>query len=113
MNIYIAGKITGLEYEASAKLFQDAETVIEKAGHTPLNPLTIVDQDDEREWEDYMLDAIEIVLVSCEAVYMLSNWRESRGARIEHAIAEITAKPIYYQGTELPLGCDWPEPAKV
>jgi len=37
---------------------------------------------------------------------MLANWRDSKGARIEHAIAEILGKPIYYEGTELPIGSD-------
>ena len=102
MQIYIAGKITGLSGEEAEGMFMMAETMLEKKGHTPLNPLALVDQDPDRTYEDYLLDALEIVLCSAEALYMLPNWRDSLGARIEHAIAVEKRLPIYYAATELP-----------
>lgn len=36
-------------------------------------------------------------LLGCSYVYMLNNWRESRGARIEHFFAKLTFKKIIYQ----------------
>lgn len=101
MNIYIAGKITGLDETAAFELFDLAARHLEKLGHTPLNPMTLVDQDDERAYEDLLLDALEIVLCSAEALYMLPNWRDSLGARIEHAIAVEKKLPIYYAATEI------------
>jgi len=53
-----------------------------------------------------LIEALTIVLVMAEAVYMLANWRDSKGARAEHAIAEIFNKPIYYAATELPRGSE-------
>lgn len=99
MKLYIAGRITGLEYEEAESMFMMAETMIEKLGHEPLNPLALVDQDPDRTYEDYLLDALEIVLCSAEAMYMLPNWRDSLGARIEHAIAVEKCLPIYYAET--------------
>lgn len=36
-------------------------------------------------------------LVWCSHVYMLDDWRHSRGARIEHLIASLLNKNIIYQ----------------
>lgn len=102
MKIYIAGKITGLDYETAESEFIFAEGTIERLGHEPLNPMKLVDQDDERTYEDQLLDALEIVLVDAQALYMLPNWRDSKGARIEHAIAEILGREIFYAASQIP-----------
>lgn len=36
-------------------------------------------------------------LIKCPMVFMLKDWKESRGARIEHRIAKLLFKKIYYQ----------------
>ena len=36
-------------------------------------------------------------LIKCSTVYMLSDWKESRGARIEYKIARIFHKRILFQ----------------
>lgn len=102
MQIYIAGKITGLDSTKCYVAFKNAEYRIAELGHEPLNPYTLVDQDPDRTYEDYLLDALEIVLCSAQALYMLPNWRDSLGARIEHAIAVEKGLPIYYAASELP-----------
>lgn len=100
MVIYIAGKITNLDYEEAESLFLAAETVIEKAGHEPLNPMKLVEQSGTRCYNELLLDALSIVLAYADALYMLPNWRQSLGARIEHAIAVEKGLPIYYAATE-------------
>lgn len=37
-------------------------------------------------------------LAGCSYVYMLRDWKDSRGARIEHRVAKILHKEIIYQG---------------
>lgn len=96
MKIYIAGQIIGLEYQEAFDLFEDADHAISLAGHMPLNPMEVVDQTKGRQYADYLLDALRVVLTEADALYMLPNWQKSKGARIEHAIAEIMEKPIYY-----------------
>lgn len=110
MKLYIAGKISGLDYEEAESAFMFAETVIEKHGHTPLNPMKLVDQDEGREYEEYLLDALRVMILDCEGVYFLANWQDSFGARIEHAIAREMKMPIFYAASDLPIGSDWPEP---
>jgi len=87
MKIYIAGKITGLDEDLAYAKFLMAEAVIEIAEHEPLNPMKLVDQGmfnqdgSCRAYSDFLLDAIRVVLKDAEALYMLSNWRDSLGAR--------------------------------
>ncbi len=111
--IYIAGKITGLSGEEAEVNFMWAEMLIEKAGHTPLNPLKLVDQAEGREYGEYLLDALRVVLLDAEALFMLDNWPDSKGARIELAIAHVMDLPVYYKASELPIGSDWPEVKEV
>ena len=102
MKIYIAGQISGLEYGEALRKFIHAEHQLRQLGHEPLNPMRLVDQSEERTYEGILLEAIEILVVSAVGIYMLHDWRESRGARIEHAIAENLGKVILYQATPLP-----------
>lgn len=109
MKIYIAGKITGLSGEEAEGNFMWAETVIEKAGHMPLNPLKLVDQAPGRSYMACLLDALRIVDEQADAIYFLSNWHDSWGAIKELEFAKHEGLPVYFAGDELPLGCDWPE----
>lgn len=101
MKIYTAGKISGLDEDEAFRLFEEAERLLIVAGHTPLNPMRLVDQTEGREYEEYLLDALRVMLVDAEALYMLENWHDSRGARIEYLIARELGKPIYHAGEHL------------
>lgn len=101
MKIYIAGKITGLDIQDAAVNFTAAQIVLERFGHEALNPLFLVDQTEGRQYRDYLLDALRILMTEADGVYMLDNWRDSKGARLEHAYAEIYGLPIFYEKTKL------------
>ena len=109
--IYIAGKISNLPETEAYERFLGAENLLMHCGHTPLNPMRMVDQTPGREYGEYLADAIQILLTQAEAVYFLDNWRDgSDGAAIEHFIASRRRMPMYHEGEDIPLGCDWPEP---
>lgn len=94
MKVYISGKITGLPVEEYEKKFQDAEELLTAVGLDPVNPVKN-GLDQESEWKSHMVRDIEM-LFGCEAIYMLDNWVRSKGARIEHKIAEETDIEILY-----------------
>lgn len=108
MNIYIAGKITGLSGEEAEANFMWAEMRIAETGHTPLNPLKLVDQGETnadgtpRTYGDQLTDALRIMLNEANGVYFLDNWRDSDGARIESFTCQIRRIPRYYDIDELP-----------
>lgn len=98
--IYISGKITGLDIKVAEQLFQQAASSIKDLGHIPVNPMEIVPYNPAWSWEKYMLADIELIF-GCDALYMLENWQQSKGAKIEHAVAVHTEKQVYYSLAEL------------
>jgi len=82
MNVYISGKITGIEDEAGI-LFAEAAQRIREAGHTPLDPFAMVDQRPGREYGELLAEAMTILLTQADAIYFLDNWGQSNGAKIE------------------------------
>lgn len=98
MKIYISGQITGLDYERARELFQAGADAIWASGNDPTNPM----QSDTPglTWGEYMAKDF-LLIEQCQGMYMLSNWQESRGARIEHAIAKEMGLKIYYEASDL------------
>lgn len=77
MKIYIAGKITGdPDYQAK---FADAQRQIEAQGHIVLNPATLPEG---MEPKDYMRICFAMIDVADE-VWMMQRWAFSEGASIE------------------------------
>jgi len=95
--IYISGQITGLELKEAQANFEAAEQHLSEHGHTEIvNPMKLVPYHPDLTWKDYMIEDIKAIF-DCKGMYMLSNWKESKGAKIEHAIAEHLGLSILYQ----------------
>lgn len=92
--IYVAGKVTGME-EAAKELFAAASRNLLMAGKVPVNPM-MLDHSHDGKWESYMKVCIA-ALCSCDSIYMLPNWRQSKGANVEHSLAEKLGMVIYYE----------------
>jgi hypothetical protein len=82
--VYISGKITG--YPKAEKEFAEAEKKLTAAGLTAVNPFRF-NHDHDESWESYMRVCI-IELCKCNTIYMLPNWKDSRGAKIEYKLAK-------------------------
>ena len=100
MKVYISGQITGLEAPEALKNFNKAENVLKLLGHRVVNPMKINKPGDS--WKQCMITDIK-ALMDCDAIYMLSNWINSRGARIEFCIAKETDLSIMYEDEEKSL----------
>jgi hypothetical protein len=96
MLIYISGKITGLDIEVAKQNFKHAENELILQGFTVINPMELVPYDPKLTWDDYMVEDIK-ALFRCNAIFMLRNWSDSKGARIERAIAVEMEQQIIYQ----------------
>ncbi|NDV63777.1 DUF4406 domain-containing protein [Bacteroides sp. 224] len=95
MHIYISGKIAGLPINEVETKFQQAESLLEKFGGKVANPLKNR-QTKEPPYNENMIRGIEM-LMECDSVLMLDNWRESTIARIEYDIAIRLGKNIYFE----------------
>lgn len=95
MRVYISGRITGLNDKLVEGKFRAAETLLKDLGFEPVSPLKN-GLDSSHTWEEHMTKDIEM-LMPCDAVFMLDNWKLSRGARIEYNIARETGKKLLFE----------------
>lgn len=82
--IYVAGPMTGLP-DLNFPAFNAEAARLRAAGWEVLNPAEI-NPDHTMAWAECMRRDIA-VLVTCDAVQLLPNWRASRGATLEHHVA--------------------------
>jgi hypothetical protein len=89
--IYIAGPITsnpaGYRYE-----FATAAIRLRNEGNEVINP---AENPEQPSWAAYM--AVSLAqLLTCDQIALLPNWRDSRGARLEHHVASELGLEITY-----------------
>ena len=94
MKIYIAGKVRGLKNYR--EVFKAAEKKLQAKGHITLNPAELPEGMNA---EDYMRICIPMLEVA-DAIYLLKNWRDSQGAKVEKAYAECQGKMIFFDDWE-------------
>jgi hypothetical protein len=84
MRVYVSGPITNIA-DLNRPAFDRAAAELRAAGHEAVNPLDICAA--PVSWTDAMrVDIVE--LVKCDAIAMLPGWLQSKGAQLEHHIAE-------------------------
>ena len=82
MKVYIAGPMTGLP-QFNRPAFHQAALNLSFEHHVPLNPAILPDGLTEA---DYMAVGLTM-LQRADAIYLLTGWQFSAGARAEHALA--------------------------
>ena len=96
MIIYISGAITN-DFNYKEK-FKKAEEKLLKMGHAVLNPTVVPPMFSHEEHLHIDYAMIDI----CDGLYMLPDWRESKGANMEYDYAVRKGKKIFYEKSELP-----------
>lgn len=92
MRLYIAGPMTGLPdlnypaFNAEAERLRSFGYEVENPAENPEPPCG--------SWQGYMRLGIT-QLMTCDAVVMLPNWHESKGARCEAMISRLLGIPIH------------------
>lgn len=99
MKTYISGLVTGLDFEVAFAKFEKAENkVIEEyfGVEKVVNPMKLHPRLPQKKWEEYMsVDIAE--LITCDAIYMMECWGQSKGARVEYAIAKELGLKIFFE----------------
>lgn len=90
MILYIAGPMTHLP-DYNRPVFNAAETRLQAAGYTTLNPARTVLGPDAT-WQEYMHVGLRQVL-DADGIALLPDWERSRGAKLEEHVATALGKP--------------------
>ena len=77
MKSYVAGKIT--DNPDYMEQFAEAEKALKLAGHAVMNPTILPPGFEHHEYMKVCFSMIDV----CDAVYVLNNWRDSKGAKME------------------------------
>lgn len=84
MRVYVSGKMTGLPDHGAAK-FAEATSRLRAAGYTVISP-SEMDGGKPLEWHEYLRRDLRL-LSEVDAIALLDNWRDSRGAQLEVLVA--------------------------
>jgi len=98
--IYIAGKVTGRNYDEAYSHFERVEILLRRQGFRVVNPMRLVHK--PTSWHDAMRVCIP-ALINCDAVYMLNGFHSSKGASIEMVIASLLGMPIDFEVNGYPF----------
>lgn len=92
--VYISGQITGLDEREYKAFFKLAEDILRQFGYDPINPAALDETENTEHWSwhDYMKRDIKL-LCGCDYIYLLPNWRNSKGAKFEYMIADMLQIP--------------------
>jgi hypothetical protein len=97
MKVYISGKISGLPMQSVEDKFQAHASLLDAKGYTPINPLDVSPFHESKQWHHYMGDDLA-ALLTCDAIYMLKDWGQSKGARIEYQVAKEMGLKVMFEG---------------
>jgi len=85
----VAGKITNNENYVQD--FLTAEIKLRKQGHKVMDPVYLPVGFQQSEYMHICFAMIDV----CDAIYLLKNWKDSKGANLEKKYAEETGKIIW------------------
>lgn len=90
---YVAGPMTGIP-ELNFPAFHAKAAELRALGFHVENPAEI-NADPKAKWEDCMRADIAR-LVTCDAIVLLPGWEKSRGALLEHYLAETLGLTVVF-----------------
>lgn len=92
--IYIAGRVSGIEYEEAFLNFTKAEMYWSCKGYDVVNPTKLCN----KEWGWWRCMAVCLWnLFKCKYAYFMPNYVYSKGARIELFFAKLLRKTIHFE----------------
>ena len=101
--IYISGPIKNMT-DGNMPAFDKAEKQLKEMGYETLNPHKIGEELNIRffemgkvpTYEDYLKEDIIQMLAKCEKVLVLPGWRNSKGSKLEIAIALACGIDVFF-----------------
>jgi len=91
--VYLAGKITGEDYQECWDKFELYENILLLGGFDVINPMRIVQKGTH--WQDAM-DMLKPHFIQCKHIFFMGDWTQSEGARLEMEWANENHIPVVY-----------------
>lgn len=98
--VYLSGKITNNENYKDD--FACAEQFLTQMGYTVLNPIMLEKISPNLTYSEYMTLCYKLIDIS-NIVFMVSGWKDSKGANAELSYAKSLGKEIKYQDYYAPF----------
>lgn len=96
--IYISGKITGTnDY---LERFNRAESKLIDLGYDVINPALVNSMLPKTATYQQYIKMSLCMLEMCDTIYMLKDWEDSKGARLEYEYAKANGYKIIYESEE-------------
>ena len=89
--VYISGKVTGLPWEEVEDKFRAAADLVRFHGSLAVVPIHYCRKD--WPWRQCMKRCLALLL-ECDKVLLLPDWKQSRGAKIEALVALACGIPV-------------------
>ena len=89
--VFISGKISDLDYYVAYGKFSNAERMLQQMGYATVNPMKICKK--HWSWLRCMAKCLWVIMF-CDKVHQLPDWKDSKGARIEYKWAKFLRKRI-------------------
>lgn len=110
MTIYISGPMTKIK-DNNIQAFGRAHEQLKGKGHLVVNPHDLSEKVNVdafyngqlAEYSDYMRSDIIQMLLYCDTIFMLDGWRESKGAKLELAVAIACGLQVFFNIDEIPV----------
>lgn len=97
---YLAGPMSGIE-ALNFPAFHREAARLRALGFDIVNPAEI-NADPSMGWHECMRRDIP-ALCTCEGIFMMPGWEKSRGARLEHTVAQqLDMRVVYLQKEKVP-----------
>jgi len=96
--IYISGSITN-KPDTYKENFEKAEQMLRDKDYRVINPVKL-DHKDLTNYAECLKTDIAMLL-TCDGIYMLTDFCSSFGATVELVVAEAIGLEIYYQSNDL------------
>lgn len=96
--IYISGKITDktvAREEKNIRRFAEKATELEAAGYEVHNPAAFTEEG--WTWEQFLARDLKFIFDHKPDLYVLSNWEDSLGARLEVECAKLLGLSIEHE----------------
>lgn len=106
--IYISGQISGLPIEEAEFNFKAAENMLISKGFDVVNPFELHEhaailkngKSHNEQWILHMKVDIK-ALMDCDSIYMLDNYKQSKGAMIEFSTALQFGYKVLFENEEI------------